>query len=481
METYDILALSLGGFVLIVFFIIAIRHESLKLGLNHFLFGLKDLKSNSFSATLIASGTSLATVVFFFLTTGKMYGLWLIIAPISYSFGLLLLKRIFEKISNEIPYDQLGTISQFLEYRTGSKLLGLLADLCSVLGFIAILLIEVIIGVQIFNYFVEVENIQLFAFISIMVIISVYVLHGGYRAVIESDQWQYRLMVAGIYILFFYVLYIILIKPENIIYSFGNRLLGETKFPALGVFLLNVLFVNIFTPTSQLSTWQRFAASSSKEDALKGLNSGLLKILLLWLALTFSGIVFSSISNNISSTKDIFTIITNIDIAGKYIVFPLLFSGMLAALLSTADTGLITIIYSISHSNFTPINTQNKNQKFIISSVIIIGAIVTLIYILIRKSVGVDLLSIIFTLFGQLCILGPPIFLSILTSRKINTFGVYLICTGILISIFTLWFTSFYGMATSNFILSQSATPISISISLIFSIVTWLFCIKKEV
>ena len=222
METYYILALSLGCFVLIVFFIIAIRHESLKLGLNHFLFGLKDLKSNSFSATLIASGTSLATVVFFFLTTGKMYGLWLIIAPISYSFGLLLLKRIFEKISNEIPYDQLGTISQFLEYRTGSKLLGLLADLCSVLGFIAILLIEVIIGVQIFNYFVEVENIQLFAFISIMVIISVYVLHGGYRAVIESDQWQYRLMVAGIYILFFYVLYIILIKPENIIYSFGN-------------------------------------------------------------------------------------------------------------------------------------------------------------------------------------------------------------------------------------------------------------------
>lgn len=51
-----------------------------------------------FSIALVAAGTSLSTVFVFFLTAGSLFGWWMILSPIMFAIGNLLMFKVYNRI-----------------------------------------------------------------------------------------------------------------------------------------------------------------------------------------------------------------------------------------------------------------------------------------------------------------------------------------------------------------------------------------------
>ena len=118
-----------------------------------------------FGNSFAAASTSLATVLFFFVTLGLTNGLYILFSPLSFLlgtwlFGRFMLPRLKEQhysVSNDGSRTLGSTLGEYIKTRYRSQLVKNTVMIITLLGILAIMLIELFVGVQIFDIFLKPE------------------------------------------------------------------------------------------------------------------------------------------------------------------------------------------------------------------------------------------------------------------------------------------------------------------------------------
>ncbi len=464
---------------------------------HRFFFAARSLERGRISTNMSATATSLAGLLIFFLIQTPTYGWVTIVVLLFILFGYIIFLKIVQKI-NPLP-SQTGSIYRFIYWRTKSNEIAFFADLIVILNFIVIFVIEVAIGASIFTYFVpELKNAVLYAAIGICIFVLWYVLKGGFNAVTHSDTWQYWLVVVGIglTIILIFIGYNLADKSINDFFKVFKSPQGSKWI--VYTFLLNAFFVNLTLPTTQVTSWQRFSSAQDKKEWRSGYLTGLCFRFwpIILAAIIISALVFSW-KGPIQGFGGIFDLLRESGIIGGLLVFPLCFVGLLAALISTADSMLISIMLAFEDLKYSrseaksgkPISEDIDVDKMSIKlRLFLIGASVAVVSILatfILQSAGEDLymkiVQLMFAGYGQAILLFPIMW--ILSRSEKSKLSNTPTIVGLSLGFVALWSISLYGILADKPIFFEKLiwTHIAAPIALIISSIGVFLASRKKI
>lgn len=477
------IAIGVGAVSVFLFVLIAYAHGSGLRTSTDFLFAGRTLTKERLANNLSATATSLAGLLLFFFLQTPIYGWITLLVIILVITGQWLFLAVL-KDTDPSP-EQTGSIYRFIRHSTGSPSLAFCANIVVVLNFLLILFIELIIGATIFAYLIPgLTNAKLLGMIIVSSFVLIYVILGGFRTVAYSDSWQWWLLTIGIITTF-------LLVAVAFGYSGGSTSQITAVFHTptssiaiWGTFLINAIIVNLALPTSQISSWQRFAAAKNKEEFIGGIWRALLRReWWVWLlAILLAAIVYGW-KGPIGSIEDVFDTVIKVGIIGSVIVFPLLFVGLLSALVSTADSMLISLMLGtedfIEHVLVKKQSTSDsisRNPRFTMPSSIrlrflIIGSIavgVTIILFIVieagKGTLGQTIIQLMFAGYGQGILIFPILWYALRVWKGGMNVKYSIVIYSLVIGWIVLWVTSFIAIRNENLILSHLAAIFGIAI-----------------
>lgn len=438
----------------------------------------RQLNKMEFGSSFAAASTSLATVLFFFVTLGLENGLYILISPLSYLAGILLFnKYILPKLQrfryaegNEIGQISVGsTLGLFMEQRFGSKWVKIMISMITMLGIISILLIELYVGVDIFNIFIKPEYREV-ALVLIAVVVFAYTGLGGLNTVVKTDriQFSFMLIVAlGI------VVWLCTLNPTVSFSDFFPAPIPLSKGLLLKwPLFFNMVIVNILLIPSLLRNWQLIAATRDYSEVGKGLMGGFVLTAVISALFVVLGILFFNVfpQTELSLNGILSSMATSNDKVVSMVLLPLLFMACLMALLSTVDSSLLPVVQSIS-CDFG--KTQIGRRKYLM----ITGLLLVLtigIYWIVFKLLKFELIEWLYTIFSLVTISSPAIILgcigneTVLQKRGVRIGTIIATVVGLILALLI----SYIGNVMGNIWFIQLNTPIAALIdSLILFIV----------
>lgn len=410
--------------VIVFFLVYGLTHSTSD---EHYFNYNHQLGSSEFGNSFAAASTSLATVLFFFVILGLKNGLWILWSPITFWIGTLFFNRVMLPHINQqssIIYKpenkSLGeTLGSYIQNRYNSKSVKVWIMMITLMGILSIMLIELYVGVEIFEVFLK-PDYKRYALVVIAVVTFIYTGFGGLRAVVKTDLIQYWFMVVVAFLLVLYFGY------TN--YSNGVILQNKELFPSLGIksvpLYLNMLCVNILLIPSLLRNWQLFSAAKNEKSIRKGLKTGVKLTVFISLLFVLFGMLFFKnygISNDPSLLGILDTMASSKSKMVSYVLFPALFAACLMALLSTVDSSLLPIIQCVKHDFLSKDFISKKRvARYINFALIVLVLVVTLVgYFIVFEWLGFDLVSWLFSIFGIVTISSPAIIFACLGKEEI--------------------------------------------------------------
>lgn len=335
--------------VLMVFCSVAIFNVRLFKNKSDFLFA-ENINADNIAVNISATFSSLAGPFFFFLLQAANFGYMLLILLILQWLGHKYFLRLVEGLS--IDPGHVGSIYRLIHHLSGSKAIATAANIIVAINTFFLLSVELILGSAVFAYFAtNIPNASLIGFVALAIIVSIYIISGGFRLVFLTDRWQYALIVVGIALALFSVFYSLSGKlgisggALSIIELLKNPLLPGI---VLFVFFLNSLATTFTQACIQVSSWQRIASAETFPEIKKGVEKAINRqFLLVWFAAIVIGAIALKLGKNIDNVGDIANLVKGTGFIGEFLVYPLLFIGLVAALMSTADSHLISLMLSI--------------------------------------------------------------------------------------------------------------------------------------
>ncbi len=267
-----------------------------------------------------------------------------------------------------IEKSQAETLPDFLGQFYGSKTVVasalLLSFLCLVPG-------SIIAAGKIMHFIQPVS--PEFWMTAVTAVITVYTLLGGMRAVSYSDVLQFVIMIAGLLILL----------PFALQYSpdFINQIPAESKnpFSYSSMFPQNALrwaILLLFLPITSAPLYQRFFATQPKVNRKKAIVYTILFYMIVDVIVLTSGLIAQANAETLGISEenaDIAFIILGLTILPAPI--KILFSlGMLAAIMSTADSWLHAGGSSLAHDVLRKLS-KTSEEKLVVASRILILAL----------------------------------------------------------------------------------------------------------
>jgi len=429
-----------------------------------------------FGNSFAAASTSLATVLFFFVTLGLTNGLYILFSPLSFLlgtwlFGRFMLPRLKEQhysVSNDGSRTLGSTLGEYIKTRYRSQLVKYTVMIITLLGILAIMLIELFVGVQIFDIFLKPEYGE-YALYFIAAVTFIYTGLGGLNAVVQTDKWQFRFMMLTAFLLIIFMYY-----------TYGNPIASDRYFPpvwgAHGVLsqnwalYANMVFVNILLIPSLLRNWQLIAATKSEKEIKRGFQNGVILTAAISLLFVIFGLLFFTVfSDAPKSMNGILTVMAeSSNPIMSNLLFPMLFAACLMALLSTVDSSLLPVVQCLANDIFPKPKVQ---QKMLFATYMIATLMLTIfLYKVVFKWLKFDIISWLFTIFSLVTISSPAILLacfgkdSILRTRTMQLSTVVFTILGLFIALAI----SIYGNQLSgepSIAIIQLNTPIAILVS----------------
>ena len=409
METPQLYAAVAAAFSLLVFFYLGYRaSHTLYTDEDYYLAG-RSVNSTGLSNSLTASTISLSTGLFIYFVLFPLYGIWIIGGMISYLIGLLIFYFIATHTS--VDLNNFSTLGIFVVKSTGSRRLGNFTSFVNILSFFTVLLVEFVVGVKIFSaIFPTLPYSDLVGFAVIASVVFAYVGLGGFKAIVTSDSWQFRLLAVGTAALVISTIALYAKQGVDPAHYAGDLSQNQKL-----VYLAFAIVMNITMPVAQLPSWQRLAATSS-DQRRKGYLVGIGKSFALWFS--FLGVAFLVHNSGVAvaTWSDLFNPLIQLGSIYAQLLFPLLFVGLVAALLSTADSAAIAVVYSIifvlhpEEDMRQPRLTRNKRRSMVI--LIAMFVLVAGLFFLYREFTAQTertFMSLVFYLFGQLVVITPLI------------------------------------------------------------------------
>ena len=428
-----------------------------------------------FGNSFAAASTSLATVLFFFVTLGLTNGLYILISPISFFIGtelfnFFMLPRLKKQqfgMQNDNGGTLGGTLGEYIKMRYNSNLVKNVIMIITLLGIVSIMLIELFVGVQIFDIFIKSEYEE-YALYFIVFVSFVYTGLGGLNAVVKTDKLQ-----------FYFMMFVAIVLIAFLFFSYGNPLtmkqLKPQFFGSNGLLCenwalyLNILTVNALLVPSLLRNWQLIAATKSDREIKKGFRNGVLLTAIISFLFVIFGLLFFNIFDNapLSMNGILTTMAESNSYIMSYVLFPLLFAACLMALLSTVDSSLLPVVQCLAN-DFFPKPKRGKEKKMYAIYMISTLIVTILLYKVVFKWLDFDILSWLFTIFSVVTISSPAIIFacfgkeSVLRTKSMCFFTVILTILGLLIALSL----SIYGnIINENLSYIQLNAPIAIFLS----------------
>lgn len=334
------------AFVLTCFGLVSFFNARLFKKKSDFLFA-ENINEDNIAVNVSATFSSLAGPFFFFMLQAANFGYMLIVLLILQWLGHKYFLKLVERLS--IDPDHTGSIYRLILHLSGSRAIASSANIVVAINTFFLLSIELILGSAVFAYFaINIPSAEFIGFVLLAAITILYIIAGGFRLVFLTDRWQYALIVIGIALAMgsvFMALQVEVGGKEAFVAVF--ELLRNPLLPSmvLFVFFLNSLATTFTQACVQVSSWQRIASAEDYPAIKKGVEKAINRqFLLVWFASIIIGAIALKLGNNITGVGDIANLIKSTGFIGEFFVFPILFIGLVAALISTADSHLISLM-----------------------------------------------------------------------------------------------------------------------------------------
>ena len=143
-----------------------------------------EFTSEKLRNSITSSNVSLGAAIFAFLGLGYSFRLGAVLFPLTWLLGYLLLLWVFPRIG-EIETGR--TLHGFLAKRFGSRPLGYLASVASIIGFLGVYGVEVPVVLKLFRALLHSSEAYLALGFLMAVIVTAYTALGGFKAASHAD------------------------------------------------------------------------------------------------------------------------------------------------------------------------------------------------------------------------------------------------------------------------------------------------------
>lgn len=413
------------------------------------------LSSRYVSETIFASGMSLSTVVIALLQLGLIFGIGLSWATLSYCLGWGIL--IFASPLIKQSTHKSDTLHTFIGATYGSPLLTKVASTTTIIGFVGTYSVELFAAYIIFSAIGIEGTYNTIGVLCFAIVTLTYSSLGGFRSIIRSDRIQTFLLIPSVLILF--LLALNYWRASGSISLSASPLLFSYTLPfsvALSLFLINVAF-----PLVDMSAWQRVIAATSSKEFKKGATVSIIGFAITWTILILISIIISlSLQDGRDPFIEIVQSINNNNKFSSFIVGLLLFPGLIAAMLSTADTFLNAAGHTLSLDilNVNVADVDSNTSTKIRRHVFILGLIGFVVTVLLR-SIGFDIVDMIFSVYGgTLALFAPVLFALYFRDQFPNVDLSKPALISIIVGISLAWVNGIYSVMPAEYVSSLPAS-----------------------
>ena len=180
----------------IIYLAVIFRHRLKADSYGAFHFAGRTVSTTDYVDTTVMYAMQVAALTLF-ATWGFLYGIGALWVPVFWGIGYWLLAKLIEKgyIDNFLAQHDVGTIHQFLANKTHWRSLGVLAALISLMGIVGPAMYEAeFVGTTVARiYALEADPPSVLGqllFLFFVAIASIYILYGGFHAIVKTDSWQ---------------------------------------------------------------------------------------------------------------------------------------------------------------------------------------------------------------------------------------------------------------------------------------------------
>jgi Na+/proline symporter len=424
---------------------------------------IADVKSAAeFNASTVATTISLATVILAFSELAPFLGLWLLWPVITTALGLLLVKAVTPSIWRKLgTQGQVRpTLHEFLGQSYNSPALVRIAAVCTSLGFLGALAIELSVGSEFLVALVP--SIPLWAGVLLLAGIGIgYTVLGGFRAVVITD----RVQMVAIWIAIGALAMLLAAATgwaggasaafERIpvgVYDFSPR-------EGLVSFLLGIAVINIPAFLSDMSVWQRIAAANSQEIVETGLLRSALSAAASWGGLALIACALVAFTTADAGTMNPLTHflagLAGHASAGIAVLLLLAVLGLFAATLSTASTQLLAaghaIYTDILHAETERMALANSGRHLAVSRYLlfVIAAVATLV-VFVLKLVGFTISDLVFAVYGAQLGMVPVVIQALCGEARRTRSLRGTACLAVIVGFAAGWGSAAYGKYTGD-------------------------------
>ncbi|GEM_PF-4574550 len=439
------------------------------------------INANDLKRTFMASAFSLASAIYVYVEWASYDGLFALWSPITWALGIYILYKLTTKIY-EVGRSS-WTLHSFLGDYFDNEKTTKISSLVTSSVFLLQVAAEVVVGIAVLKAFIGPEISITYLSIVVGTIFIIYSLIGGLPSVLVTDNLQYRLVLLSLFAIFLIAI------NEGGATGYNHLLESLPTFLPSGtnwIIVLSLLALNFPLLFTDMSVWQRISASKSVKEAKEGSKKFFWSLLFWMSAIVIFGTAFSSSFTDVDTVRPA---IRMISFFSDSIAYPFLITGFIAALLSTADTFLISSVQTIiadwkyrealKSVNYNSSNLDENTHKRMIKD----SRIGTLVFGIVSVAIGIltwfylgKLLELLFVIFGIQTSLAPAVLYSLFKKEAhiAKQASFYSILVGALFAIIGL-ILSFYNLTIMGIAVSLW-TPL---ISLLLSSVTFLLFIRR--
>ncbi len=360
------------------------------------------------SASLAGGGVLAAYIALVY-----SYGLSAIWIFVGVSLGIIIFIPFAKKLKIEGDKEKHYTMLDFLYPKFGKKN-NLIAASLLFLMFLALILVELILGGKIFSV---ITNLPYWlAVLTCSATILLYLLLGGFKSVVKTDIFQYLLLfLFAIISWFLFTKSSIDISQLNL-FSIGiAQIIG---FVIMGIF---IIFVSA-------DIWQRAYSAKNVKTVKKGFIYASISYFIIGILVTMLGLVVKINFPNINPNDAMIYSFSQLLPAG---LLGIGLVALLSAVMSSADTGLFVTSLFFSRDLVSRYKKLTKEEliKLTRKTLIVLTLIATILAIFIQ-----DLVFVVYTMFNFALILAPAVIGSFFFKLKQKAIG-YSFIVGIIAAI----------------------------------------------
>jgi sodium/proline symporter len=312
-----------------------------------YLIAGRKLKSFQATTTIFSSRIG-AAILLTYTALVYLYGmgaLWYFIGSV---FGLFVFYFFGVKVKKMADEQKFYTLPDFFFFLKG-RFAGYFATIIVIIIMFGWVVLNFTAGAKLIDEYTPIS--YEFSVIIVGVIILLYLLAGGFNAVVKTDIIQ----TIGIFLLFILMVYLIVTSGTSVQLAFRD-LFGIPVFQIASFFL-----AGFFIPMASAELWQRVYAIKDKKHFKRSLFLSSLLYMIIGIILLFIGVIVKAELPNIDPDTALIVGFSNllpIGLAGLSVVI------IYSAVSSSADTYMFTTASSVTQDFLEKARKLDKQQVF---------------------------------------------------------------------------------------------------------------------